>query len=280
MALRGFVECSDGRLYHRVLCEDVIKADLKRKAFRQRTANATEARRSRNEQRNDNRNDDRSDGRNEQRNVGKDDNVTSVQGQGQGQVSKKEANQQVSTNPAEVGWRALPKEKVADFKTEIIREFQKLGLQQTPDTGRAEIWLAQGYDPAICLAVIADGLPRKRDVKGLKYFDNAIAEAHQNRSAKPNGSADPSRKERRFYLGPDHPNVPERNMPGVYKMFVEKGYWPRESPKPGEPGCQMPDKYLPEHLWSTACSGVSVEQKKRPGLLTKVVIGGLPEDPP
>lgn len=55
IALRGFIECSDGRLYHKTLCEDVHTAWEKRKAFRQRTANATEARRQRNVQRNDDR---------------------------------------------------------------------------------------------------------------------------------------------------------------------------------------------------------------------------------
>lgn len=35
MALRGFVKCSDGRLYHPVLCRDAIRAD---KAARQRRA--------------------------------------------------------------------------------------------------------------------------------------------------------------------------------------------------------------------------------------------------
>ena len=77
MALRGFVECSDGRLYHRVLCEDVKEAHRKRQAFRERTKNATEARRQRNV--------DRDDGRDVDRNDAVDRDVTSVQGQGQGQ---------------------------------------------------------------------------------------------------------------------------------------------------------------------------------------------------
>lgn len=53
IALRGFVECSDGRLYHKVLCGDVMTAWEKRVAFRKRTEAATIARRQRNDQRND-----------------------------------------------------------------------------------------------------------------------------------------------------------------------------------------------------------------------------------
>ena len=44
MALRGFVKCSDGRLYHAVLCEDVLRAARKKAERRGRTKAATEAR--------------------------------------------------------------------------------------------------------------------------------------------------------------------------------------------------------------------------------------------
>jgi hypothetical protein len=65
-ALRGFVECSDGRFYHPVIAEKAIEAAQKRRSQQQRTAAATEARRSskssrdddRPRQRNDQRDDD------------------------------------------------------------------------------------------------------------------------------------------------------------------------------------------------------------------------------
>ena len=44
MALRGFVECSDGRLYHPVIAEKAIESWNKKKAQRDRTAAATAAR--------------------------------------------------------------------------------------------------------------------------------------------------------------------------------------------------------------------------------------------
>ena len=64
MALRGFIECSDGRLYHVVLCADVIRAAQKKIERREKTRAATEARqRQRDEERqrllNDKRNDQR-----------------------------------------------------------------------------------------------------------------------------------------------------------------------------------------------------------------------------
>jgi hypothetical protein len=58
-ALRGFVECSDGRLYHPVVAEKAIEAYGQRNKQRKRTEAATSARRGvkRNDQRDDRRND-------------------------------------------------------------------------------------------------------------------------------------------------------------------------------------------------------------------------------
>jgi hypothetical protein len=44
-ALHGFVECSDGRLYHPVVAEKALEADGQRKAQKERTRKATDARR-------------------------------------------------------------------------------------------------------------------------------------------------------------------------------------------------------------------------------------------
>jgi hypothetical protein len=44
-ALRGFVECSDGRLYHPVVAEKALEANDQRKAQKERTRKATDARR-------------------------------------------------------------------------------------------------------------------------------------------------------------------------------------------------------------------------------------------
>lgn len=75
-ALRGFVECSDGRLYHPVVAEKALESWQRKQSQRERTRLATEARQQRNVQRNEVRDVDRDDARNEQRNV--------VQGTGTG----------------------------------------------------------------------------------------------------------------------------------------------------------------------------------------------------
>lgn len=62
-AMRGFVECSDGRLYHPLVCEKALEADEQRNKQRKRTEAATSARR--NGQRDDDRNGVPKDQRNE-----------------------------------------------------------------------------------------------------------------------------------------------------------------------------------------------------------------------
>jgi hypothetical protein len=76
MAMRGFIECSDGRLYHRVLCKEVVKAAQRRQDFKRRTKNATDARRNRNVAGNTGRNDERDDVRDVDRNDSEGTNVT------------------------------------------------------------------------------------------------------------------------------------------------------------------------------------------------------------
>lgn len=60
--------------------------------------------------------------------------------------------------------------------TAAFREAQSTTIN--PQTHRADIWLAQGYDPAICLAAIRSVLADKPHVRDLKYFDGPIADAH------------------------------------------------------------------------------------------------------
>jgi hypothetical protein len=64
-ALHGFIECSDGRLYHPVVAEKALEADDQRKKQKERTQKATEARRGgkRNAEPDDNRNVERNDDR-------------------------------------------------------------------------------------------------------------------------------------------------------------------------------------------------------------------------
>jgi hypothetical protein len=72
-ALRGFVECSDGRLYHEIVAEKAIQSWQAKLAQRAKTRNATEARKQRDDQRDVDKS-ERHDQRDDQRHV----NVTST----------------------------------------------------------------------------------------------------------------------------------------------------------------------------------------------------------
>lgn len=85
-ALRGFIECSDGRLYHPVIAEKANEAVSKRRSQQKRTANATKARVGRNDTRNDTRNDERNDAQDDERN----DERNVVQGKGREEKGKEE----------------------------------------------------------------------------------------------------------------------------------------------------------------------------------------------
>lgn len=95
MALRGFVECSDGRLYHPVIAEKALESWNKKLAQRERTRLATEAREARrraesaqrDDQRNVHRHDQRDVPRNDQRDEHRDvhQGIGTGRGEGQGQ---------------------------------------------------------------------------------------------------------------------------------------------------------------------------------------------------
>jgi uncharacterized protein YdaU (DUF1376 family) len=98
MALRGFVKCSDQRLYHKTLCEDVKRAAIKKAERHERTKAATEARqRLRDAQRNVERDD--------QRNVVENGTVTTSQGQGQGQGQGQEETSSLRSDAKKRGTR-------------------------------------------------------------------------------------------------------------------------------------------------------------------------------
>lgn len=70
-----------------------------------------------------------------------------------------------------------PRAEEADFRSDIGKVYARHG-HLPPETGTAVVWLKQGRDPAVCLAVIDDHLARKRKKLPLAYFEGPIADAH------------------------------------------------------------------------------------------------------
>lgn len=141
-ALRGFVECSDGRLYHEIVAEKALESWAHKLAQRERTRLATEARRKRDGGDQD-RNEQRNDNRDVQRNV--DRNVHQGTGQGQGQ-----GTEQTETRPEREGTGSKTPEQGQHPPPGAARAVAKRrsnGQDQSPKT--ALIWEAYSEAYAI-----------------------------------------------------------------------------------------------------------------------------------
>jgi hypothetical protein len=115
------------------------------------------------------------------------------------------------------------------FRQAIVQTYAEANSPTLPDTARAGLWLTQGFDPEICLAVIAS-IVRKKPNAGLAYFESAIAEAHQKKA--------PPR--RPLTRGP-----PPKDWDMAAKLWATNKRWPREHGNdPDSPSCQAPPDIL------------------------------------
>jgi hypothetical protein len=170
-AMRGFVLCSDGRFYHNVIAEKAVEADNRRRAFRERTANAT-ARRLAN-QRNEERND--------QRNVPHDADryVDEVKGR-EGKI--REGNKKVDADAG--GREPLVSEQAFSLAVELAT------LAGYPDPKawppgwcgapmRVQAWLNEGWPAEIMLIAVRSTMAkmgtRAVPPKSVQFFEEAIA---------------------------------------------------------------------------------------------------------
>ena len=235
MALRGFVECSDGRLYHKVLCDDVLRAHRKRQAFRERTKNATEARRQRNDQRDDQRNDDRDDGSGGQRNVVDDEHVTSVQGRGRRSRQSSSSLRSEDAGAARAAFDAefWPKYPNKVGKLPAAKAFEKLFRE-----------MGGVVAPILCgLECYCRDKPVDRPWLNPATFLNQ--RRFEDQPASSSATATPSGST--IKLGPGvewpEPNV----IAAVDRWKADPTTWPdRIGPPPGTVGCRVPEHLIRE----------------------------------
>jgi len=117
------------------------------------------------------------------------------------------------------------------------------------------------FRQGIGLAEILDVLrsearrPRKRPIRTWSFWAKIVAERIEDGPRIGSAPVNGATKERVFNLGPEFPHVPESNIPSMIERFVKDGIWLNRAPKPGEPGCPVPDEFLPPHLRSDAANG-------------------------
>jgi uncharacterized protein YdaU (DUF1376 family) len=166
MALRGFVKCSDGRLYHETLCDDVVRASEAKSARIKRTEAATQARQKQ---------------RNDERDVVPKDNVTTTKiilnlnerKKEDGLCSAGEVSHETIHQPTDdlekalreaAGWQSHPSPNL--FVVGQIRELIRNGASLDQDV----------------IPVIRRDAPRCRS-PNWNYFTSAIAQARADREA-------------------------------------------------------------------------------------------------
>ena len=164
MALRGFIKCSDGRLYHETLCEDVLRASEAKSARLKRTEAATQARQ---KQRNSERN--------VERDVEQKDNVTTTN-----------ITLTLNEDKKEDGLRR-GREAIQNYDGLRDQLVQAAGWQTKRASGGLEVigpiiaLMASGADLELdVLPIIRRDAPRCNG-PNWKYFTNAIAQARDAR---------------------------------------------------------------------------------------------------
>ena len=235
MALRGFVKCLDGRLYHPTVCEKALDAWKARLSQRDRTEKARAARAAqRQEAKND---DDTTVTKPVTASVTENatDTVTESKGrEGKGREVKKEPPSPPEPSPAASALDANLRLVCAD-----------LGLPAAPRdwpphwTGlraKLEAWLAAGADlrrhilPACADFMATPG----RETKAAAYLGGIV----QRRQRDDRGPAPTA--------GPD-PRAPETDAKAMARMRSWRaGEWHEAGwgPQPGKPGCLIPAHIL------------------------------------
>lgn len=120
-----------------------------------------------------------------------------------------------------------------NFRKAIVDAFAKANSPNLPETSRAELWLSQGFQEDICLAVIVDIVKRKPSITTLSYFDKPIADAHAGKA--PPRQAVPMTAE-------------EVNWDEVLATFKKIGHWSKwAGPDLSSPACRAPLEMLAKY---------------------------------
>ncbi len=130
------------------------------------------------------------------------------------------------------GVHGIGKNLETELRQAIVQAFATAHAPNVPDTARAGVWLSQGYDAGIILAVVTEIVARKPNLASLHYFDAPIREAHAARAPK------------RLPVG----EAPQLKIEDAVRMFASTRHWSRHAgPAPGLSGCRAPPALLAQY---------------------------------
>jgi len=239
IALRGFVECSDGRLYHRVLAEEATKAWKKRQQYQrdqerlkrwragQKTSGDTQS------QTDETRFETRTEAVSEPEETATDTETATATATA---ITKAIAENDPARRLAE--WFVALREELWPGSMPVAYLTLATEAQQHLDLGLTE---------AACMEVIERGARRhakdgKSAIGSLRFFRNSMQDEAAARRGHVNG-ADTAAGD--AVLSPHERDLSQwRARMQVYRT---KGRWMGQwGPKPGEPGCFVPAEALQE----------------------------------
>jgi hypothetical protein len=231
--MRGFVKCSDGRLYHRFLSVEATRAYARKVQFREKRA--ADAKRLK-------------EWRSAKRETPDETQFeTSFVADGNGKDRDRDRDRDRDS---------IRKDPPSEGLKEGSSRGRKLPPNWRPtDDDWAEACCALGSRRAeIELAKFRDYWPAKPGSAGRKLDWDATWRNWVRKAAEqlPAGPIVVPYAEPSVDLGGEFREVPVRNLPGIVKLFEERGAWPYPTPKPGELGCPVPPEFLPSHLQTTA----------------------------
>ncbi len=235
MALRGFELCSDGRYYHRFLCEKASLSFSKRKTQSRRARIGVENKKR--GQPSENAQSDMSRGRAVAGAVAEHGHsrgsavAQPIEGKG---IEGNHNTQDSPKTPA----TAVAKADVLAVKKKICSAFEANG-RLLPSLGQIDVWIAQGFSLDLIEAVVVSGLQARPNVSNLKYFDQALTDAATPRSPSPpsssklNGSlstpkvyASADADGRCVKVGGPRGSIPWTEMRNHVAKWLDDGYWP------------------------------------------------------
>lgn len=249
MALYGWSRCADGRLYHATVAEKVneawsrrqsdhsMKAKWREKKARQRGSVSQDVPRDKQQM---------SPGTNP--NVPRDvprENALKGEGEGKDRDREKES-QQPSSLPAARPEPAPPAGQAALRKEEIYQARQRVEQVLNSPTclnlNRIDAWIEAGADLEKDIIPTLNRLKSKWSGTTLRYFDNAVMQARDERITPP----EPSQQRAQNPTEQAPPRDPDAQWRGRLGVLAAGGVWPRDiwGPAPGEPGCNVPSHLL------------------------------------
>ncbi|WP_315838304.1 hypothetical protein [Bradyrhizobium prioriisuperbiae] len=141
-------------------------------------------------------------------------------------------SEQIRSEQSTAEARDVSKSDEDRLRQAIAGAFMAAKAPSVPDTARAGVWLRQGYDAGIILAVVTEIVARKPRLASLNYFDGPIRDAHADKA--------PVR------IGPTLvQTAADIRIEDAVKMFARTHHWSRHAgPAPGLAGCRAPAALL------------------------------------